>query len=60
MFIPRQDKPVYKHPLNDFDYEVVVDAIKDNWLNMGCQTNDEDNAHHYNDEDKFMHLRSSI
>ena len=41
-FIPRHDKPVIKHPLNDYDYEGVVDAIKEHWLNMGCQTNNED------------------
>ena len=41
-FYPRQDKPVYKHPLNDYDYEAVVEAIKEHWLNMGCHTNDED------------------
>ena len=41
-FIPRPDKPVLKHPLNDYDYEGVVDAIKEHWLAMGCQTNNED------------------
>ena len=41
-FIPRHDKPVIKHPLNDYDYEGVVDAIKEHWLAMGCQTNNGD------------------
>ena len=39
-FIPRPNKPVFKHPMNDFEYESVLEAIRDNWLQNGCQSND--------------------